>query len=620
MKKSLIMLVVLIMFASTAAGIIAWRVSAPDTPANEPEMSKFASAEEFIEAFKTGQESFGGYRLDGGISTMAASNSAEAKGDYSQTNVQVAGVDEVDIVKCDGEFIYTLSQNTVNIVAASPPENALLLSRIDFEQGLQPQGLFVQGDRLAVMGSSYYPYDESEDRITPRSATVFVRIFDIRDRREARLLRTIEYEGAYSTSRMINDNVHLVVATYPYYATRDSEDPAWEDIVPGYREYTNDESMAFRPACDWSQVECFDREGFHSFVSVISFSLAHDGRNPNRTVISGYSSDAYASLENLYITSYRDSYDGYWGTSRTNISKFKLEGPSATLVASGEVPGTILNQFSMDEEAGYFRIATMMGYVSQGQSDAQSNVYILDSDLNMTGKLEGLGIGEQMHSARFMGKRAYLVTFKKVDPFFVLDLSNPRDPKVLGTLKIPGYSDYLHPYDENHVIGVGKDTVAAEEGNFAWYQGIKIAIFDVTDVANPKEMYKADIGDRGTDSYALSDHKAFLFDREKGLLALPVNLAELTPEQKASSNTAVNARGEFTYQGAYVYDVSLENGLQLKGRITHIEGEGDPPSSSQQAVKRCGYIGDYLYTVSDGKIMINSLDDLSEVKTVALAI
>ena len=280
----------------------------------------------------------------------------------------------------------------------------------------------------------------------------------------------------------------------------------------------------------------------------------------------------------------------------------------------------------MDESAGYFRIATTVGHVSREGSGSTNNIYILDKNLNMAGKLEGLASGETIYSARFLGDRGYLVTFKKVDPFFVIDLKDPRNPKVLGALKIPGYSDYLHPYDENHIIGIGKNTVEADpgQGNFAWYQGMKIAIFDVTDVTNPKEMHKVDIGDRGTDSYALSDHKAFLFDREKGLLVLPVLLAELTPEQKASGNTQSNAYGQSTFQGAYVYSISLDSGIELKGRVTHLDDEAEIGHSyyyysSKDAVERCGYIEDILYTVSDSRVLFNSLTGLSEVNRVELA-
>jgi uncharacterized secreted protein with C-terminal beta-propeller domain len=225
-----------------------------------------------------------------------------------------------------------------------------------------------------------------------------------------------------------------------------------------------------------------------------------------------------------------------------------------------------------------------------------------------------------------MGTRAYLVTFKKVDPLFVLDLANPNDPEVLGELKIPGYSDYLHPYDETHVIGVGKNTVEAgpeEGGNFAWYQGMKIAIFDVSDVANPREMHKVEIGDRGTDSVALNDHKAFLFDREKNLLVLPVLLAELTPEQKASPESKAYDYGTYTFQGAYVYHVSLEGGFQLTGRITHVDDPAELSAGygyydSAEAIRRALYIGDDLYTVSEARIKVNRLNDLGEVAAVQL--
>jgi uncharacterized secreted protein with C-terminal beta-propeller domain len=309
----------------------------------------------------------------------------------------------------------------------------------------------------------------------------------------------------------------------------------------------------------------------------------------------------------------------------TTIYKFRLVGTSVMFTASADVPGTVLNQFSMDESKGYFRIATTIGHVTREGSGSTNNVYILDAALNITGRLEGLAEGETIYSARFVGDRAYLVTFKKVDPFFVLDLSNPSHPEVLGALKIPGYSDYLHPYDENHVIGVGKNTVEADpaEGDFAWYQGIKIALFDVSNVADPKEMYKIEIGDRGTDSYALRDHKAFLFDRDKDLLVLPILLAELTPEQKESGSTRGPYQGQITYQGAYVYDISLRGGFRLGGRITHADSSQDLTDSdyyygSDSFVERSLYIENTLYTISQAKVKANSLVDLEERASVDL--
>ncbi len=219
-----------------------------------------------------------------------------------------------------------------------------------------------------------------------------------------------------------------------------------------------------------------------------------------------------------------------------------------------------------------------------------------------------------------MGERCYLVTFRKVDPLFVIDLEDPRNPRVLGQLKITGYSDYLHPYDENHIIGIGKETEAADEGDFAWYQGVKISLFDVSDVENPKEIDKYEIGDRGTDSPILRDHKALLFDKSKNLLVIPVLVAEID-EEKYPGEVRPNTHGDYVWQGAYVFDISLDEGLVLKGRITHLEDDNDLMKSgyyfsSPYSVKRSLYIDNVLYTISDKKIKMNSLENLEEINEV----
>jgi uncharacterized secreted protein with C-terminal beta-propeller domain len=188
------------------------------------------------------------------------------------------------------------------------------------------------------------------------------------------------------------------------------------------------------------------------------------------------------------------------------------------------------------------------------------------------------------------------VTFKKVDPLFVIDLQDPSNPKVLGELEIPGYSDYLHPYDENHIIGVGKD--AEDAGSFAWYQGVKIALFDVSDPENPMEISKYVIGARGTDSEALRDHRAFLFSRSKNLLVIPVSLVE----------SESWGYGGYDWQGAYVFNISLDNGIVFRGGIDH----------SDSSVSRSLYIDNVLYTISDGLVKMNNLADLSEINEVEL--
>jgi inhibitor of cysteine peptidase len=653
MKKATVLVLILVLVAGATAGVITYySLGSHPAGASRTHLQRFTSADAFMKAFRNGQKSQYGSGGDGIALKSATPSAAPAAGagtseagaqQHSGTNVQVEGVDEADLVKNDGNYVYAISGNTVFIVAAYPAREARVVSRIDFDRGTAPSEMFIRGDRLVVIGANGYdssPEPLKEDVPPRRAGTTFIKVFDISNREKPALARTIDYEGSYSTARMIDGNVHVVLASYPYYALYQKKGVKPDDVIPAYRDqaggaYAGGMAARFAPACDYHQIEVVDPERFTSFLSIVSLSLDGVGGGLNKKVIAGYSDAVYASTGNLYVASADYRYYGGWGAgggeqATTTVYKFAFDGPRATYLASGRVPGTILNQFSMDESGGFFRIATTRGHVSREGSDSTNNVYVLDPGMKTAGRLEGLAPGEKIYSVRFMGARAYLVTFKKVDPLFVLDLADPGAPRVLGELKIPGYSDYLHPYDETHIIGVGKNTVEAqpeEGGNFAWYQGMKIAIFDVSDVANPREMHKVEIGDRGTDSDALTDHKAFLFDRSKNLLVLPVQLAELTPEQKASAGAKANDYGTFTFQGAYVYDVSLEGGFQLKGRVTHSDpgaGAGNDQErgygyyGSPDSVRRALYIGDNLYTVSEARIKVNRLDDLSDIATVQL--
>jgi uncharacterized secreted protein with C-terminal beta-propeller domain len=251
----------------------------------------------------------------------------------------------------------------------------------------------------------------------------------------------------------------------------------------------------------------------------------------------------------------------------------------------------------------------------------QNNVYVLNMSLAVVGSLENLATGENLHSARFMGDKCYLVTFIKTDPLFVIDLSQPNAPKKLGELHIPGYSDYLHPYDETHLIGVGKETVEASEGDFAWYQGLKLSLFDVGNVNDPKQMSNYTIGDRGTDSPVLSDPKAFLFDKSRNLLVIPVELAEI---DKTVTPPGPSAYGTFVWQGVYVFRLTLNEGFVLRGRVTQMENntytsqEGNYYYMSGDWISRTLYIGNTLYTVSSSRVQLNSLDNFALIAKVDL--
>ena len=289
---------------------------------------------------------------------------------------------------------------------------------------------------------------------------------------------------------------------------------------------------------------------------------------------------------------------------KTVIHKISINNGNIDYQASGEVPGYVLNQFSMDEYNGYFRIATTTG---NWNVETLNHVYVLDVGLNIVGKVEDLAHGERIYSVRFMGDKVYMVTFRQVDPLFVIDLTNPSSPAVLGYLKVNGVSDYLHPYDETHVIGVGQD--ATDQGRV---KGIKLSLFDVSDFANPKEVSKYVIGTSGTYSSALYDYKAFLFDKEKQLLVIPISTTNYLNDQQFS-------QPEY-WQGAYVFNIDLTNGFVLKGNVTHANETYNATYyyDYNSQITRSLYMDSVLYTVSNNMVKANSLIDLSEISRVLL--
>jgi hypothetical protein len=296
----------------------------------------------------------------------------------------------------------------------------------------------------------------------------------------------------------------------------------------------------------------------------------------------------------------------------TAIHKIAISNGAITYSSRGEVPGILRNQFSMDEYNNNLRVATTSNVYTTRGSYEYNNVFVLDAGMKTIGSLTHIAEQETIYSTRFIGDRLYMVTFKRIDPFFVIDLSTPAAPKILGKLKIPGYSDYLHPYDANHIIGIGKETGTTEWGGVST-RGIKLALFDVSDVGNPKQLDKVEIGDPGSDSAALSDHKAFLFDRAKNLLVIP---ARVVVNEPVTTDKYGGIQQNIWY-GAYVFGITPETGFTLRGTVEHGTG-GDRYywyGSSANEVRRALYIGDVLYTLSSKKILANSLANINTTVT-----
>ncbi|MGE5372503.1 MAG: beta-propeller domain-containing protein [Solirubrobacterales bacterium] len=616
----------------------------------------------------------------------ANTGSGETSIDYSKTNVQVEGVDEADFVKSDGKYLYVASGTTLFIVKAYPAGKGQIVSRITLKGS--PSDLFINGNRMIVMGRGQEWMD------------LDIKLFDITDRAHPEVLKTIQLNGDYVRSRMIGDTAYLLISSpmeqngdvyelpkvtingverkiapnqiyafgipdYSYQYTRvmainlknTAELPSEKVFltgtsqnvfastkniymtnqkVPDYQAFTNrllDEYTRMIPA-KAKEIAAI-RAGKDSFDQKLS-----DIDQLISEYIDSLDYDAAAKLEEkVRDLQQRWQADMQREREKTTITRLAVNGRDIQFGATGEVPGSVLNQFSMDEHNGYFRIATTsqtMGLFGAGGT--RNNVYVLDSSLKMTGRLQGLAPNERIYSARFMGNRVYLVTFRQVDPLFVIDLTNPKKPAVLGKLKIPGYSDYLHPIDDKYLIGIGKEVAEIQPEPMpvdvsakvsarmimpplARPQGLKIALFDVSDPNHPREISKY-VVDGYSDSSALHDHRAFLYSREKNLMVLPVDIYEpyrIMTEGNDKSGTVVKG----PWYGAFVFNVSPKDGIKLKGKIQHeTETQVKPADEyidwSRQQIQRGLYIEDVLLTVSDHMIKWNQISDLKEVDRVNL--
>jgi len=509
--------------------------------------------------------------------------------EHSTTNVQVSGVDEQDIVKTDGEFVFIASHSNVSIVKAYPPsvmETISVLNTTDIipfktdEMNVYISGLYLYDDKLVVLSSiyvwSWYYYDRAEAFGLPvDTGRSFVSVFDLNDVSDPVLELSYGISGYSITSRMIDDVVYLVGQAYVWMVDGDPCVPQlWE----------GDENRPFAVDMIHYDVDSCSKD---SFVNLLAVDVSSGGYG-YKSIIAGYASTIYMSPDALFLTFQKwggsvlmvdaESIPEEEDTTRTTIHKVSVDGLSMVPVARGDVKGWLLNQFSMDEKDGMLRVATTTSW-----SEPENGVYVLNSNLSVVGSLEGLAPTERIFAARFLGDTLYLVTFLQIDPLFVIDLNDPYLPSVLGELKIPGFSSYLHPVDADHVLGIGRIG-----------ENVKLSLFDVSDPADPVEQ---DVFVVSENSWSTSgyDHKSVLFDLEKELLVIPMTTYDFSP-----------VNGSYVYwSGVYVFKVSVDEGMSLRGTIAH---EGN---EYYNRVERSLFIEDSLYTLSTTTLMANSLVDLS---------
>ena len=556
--------------------------------------------------------------------TNAPTKDASAAGvqgaSYSNTNIQVAGVDEADSVKTDGKYLYVIANNTVYVMNAgsSNPAEAKVLSKISSD-GTYLSGIYLSqdGNKLAVLGTKYVYYTEvSKDSsiIMPpywNSGSTFVQVYDLANKESPTLTRNFTISGSYFNSRMIGNYIYTIITENVYTDNGKANLP----VV-----YSGAEASNVAPT------KIFYTESpdsFYTYTTVIGLNLMDNSAPSKTSIMMGGASDMFVSANNIYVT-----YQTWTNNSQnTNIYRISVNQGTLKIEAKGSVPGSPINKYAMDEYNTNFRIATTT-WVQDNATTSDgavfkvnrqlNSIYVLKTDLTIAGKLERFKMDESIYSVRFLGNKCYVVTFKQIDPFFVIDLSNPVAPKVAGELKIPGYSSYLHPYDENHIIGVGMENST-----------LKLSLFDVTNVNAPKETAKYIVQSQWSDSPISYDPHAFLFDAQRQLLVIPVSVNNynigVTPAIGAAEKSGIASSIAPSYwQGVYVFNLNTANGFTLRGNITQIDNSVQTKSGmydwmgSNFAINRALYIGNTLYTVSNGAVQLNSLDNLALLGKISL--
>ncbi|HEX6245951.1 MAG TPA: beta-propeller domain-containing protein [Polyangiales bacterium] len=591
----------------------------------------------------------------GGTPGGAAGGTAGGGGasEYSTTNLQVDGVDEADFVKNDAQYVYALSPTGLHVIDAWPAEATHEIRYLPLA-GL-PTRLFLAGDKLVVYvrtgagGSSggpsgaqacTYGYD---CRFGAEPGQTLIKVFDVKDPAQPKELGQYEMSGSYLASRRVGNFVYTVVFDRPVGAapsvntTLQVDRP--EQLTERYDTIVADignsvdqlDDSYFLPwveqraadgkvvnklsSCDQALVS--DSASGRSLTSLVSFDLSQLGA-PTRTVVASNAGFIYASAAALYMATDgiggQDNVSRYYGQSaneRSTIHKFALEGVNTRYAGSVAIRGHVLNQFSMDEQADVLRVATSSGQVpSPDVSSNITQVAVTDGKLNVVGELTGLAPQEDIRSVRFDGDRGFMVTFKKTDPLFVIDLSVVGAPKVLGELKIPGYSTYMHPLDKEHLLAIGLD--AEDQGSFAFFTGIQLQIFDVSKLSEPKLLHKTTIGTRGSTSDALTNHLAFNYFAAKGLLALPLTVCE-------GSAGGGSFGSKLTFSGLMVFDVSLQSGIKERGRMPFVSAEESARvadcnswwTQGGSAVKRSIFLDDYAAGISDTFYKVAPLSKLN---------
>jgi len=588
--------------------------------------------------------------------SVGSAGGSDAATPFSGTNLQEEGVDESDVMKSDGSHFYLAKGSSVRVVRATPLDTLQEVGRVNL--GGPVDSLYLRGSTLIALSQRYRdsggaPINGGAPvmiEIWPPyalAASVVVSEIDISDPTTPTIVNEIDIDGSLATSRLTNDRLILVMTHVPSVTPQPipllAATVAIDDVLPHVR--VNGATARLVEAADVLHPESPDG---YFMTNVVTLDAADVTSIVASTGVMAAAGTIYSSTEELYVTNTDyDSADNFRET--TAIHKFAFDNDGAArYVASGSVPGRLLNQFSLSEFDGVLRVATNVtnfnlfvgparialpgvGVAADGTttidniepvnppdpSDPNGTstspppsgpfnaVYTLAQNggtLEVRGALEDIAPGEQLFAARFLGDRAYLVTFVQIDPLFVVDLADPADPALLGQLKAPGFSDYLHILDSDHLIGVGRSVSRTDFGATV-PNAVQLSLFDVSDPANPVVVDQVEIGGPGSFSDVSSNAKAFAFLPQENLLALPVELT-----------SAASAFGVPAFDGVLIYRVDPASGFSSLGALPTAGGN----SFFFPNWRRGAFIGDNAYSISTTGVVAAPLGDLANTSSVTL--
>lgn len=549
------------------------------------------------------------------FSATLATAAAPSAVTFTSTNVQVQGVDEPDRVKTDGTNLFVSTANTVTVMSAYPVGSASVLSTVKLP-ATQVIGLEIAQDRLMVIDQRY-----------SNTTYIDLLLYDTSNLSSPRLVANTSIAGTFVAARLAQGYFYAVIQQ-PSYSFGSSGNAT--GVLP--RLVENGVTIAVPPS---SVYYTPNRSQISYYTMVVSVDMSN-GQEKVLSVLTGPSSTIYVSTSNIYVvyTNYQEWYadnipgDIFTGgiisstilqqAENSTIFRASYSGGNVAVEAVGSVPGTVLNQFSLDEYGSYFRVATSRFATIGGATTVSDDVYVLDMNMSQVSALRNIAPGENIYAVSFVGDMGYVVTYEQIDPLFVISFQNVNSPVILSALKVTGYSDYLYPLPGGYLIGVGKDAVPSSTGNFSYYLGLKLSLFKVFDNGTSIQVEKYLIGDRGTDSPVLTDHLAFTCDSSENITVIPVLLAKVSGNQSYGPDSPP-PYGDPVWQGVYVFKVTPQ-GFTLLGTVSQYpagQNYGDSPNSNLQ-VDRSVIIGNDLYTVSQGEVMISDLSSFATLGTIQL--